>query len=245
MRLASVNTPQLLLPAPSTPPAAEKAGPSGDVVLAYNPQDQMIMSAGTYTVTGLNSDFSTDRLQSKDKVKAEGDSYNVPNTDKRFPGINAFAAVDRTLKTFEAAYGEKINWAFEDKSAKLGVTGDAGKDLNAYYSRDDQGLMYGGIVNVLKEFGFIEGRPKKFPPLRAIGDRFWLTADDDGVFFPSITTGRDVRKGQVLGFVRDYFGNLIQTVKAPAASKVMNMNWGMPVKKGAFLLWLGTIEAAV
>lgn len=111
-------------------------------------------------------------------------------------------------------------------------------------SRDDQGLMYGGIVNVLKEFGFIKGRPKKFPPLRAIGDRFWLTADDDGVLFPSVTTGQDVRKGQVLGVVRDYFGNLIQTVKAPTASKVMNMNWGMPVKKGAFLLWLGTIEAA-
>jgi predicted deacylase len=112
-------------------------------------------------------------------------------------------------------------------------------------SRDDQGLMYGGIVNVLKEFGFIKGRPKKFPPLRAIGDRYWLTAADDGVFFPAITTGQDVRKGQALGEVRDYFGNLIQNVKAPAAAKVMNMNWGMPVKKDAFLLWLGTIEEAV
>ena len=47
-----------------------------------------------------------------------------------------------------------------------------------------------------------------------------------------------------MGVVRDYFGNLLQTVTAPAASKVMNMNWGMPVKKSAFLLWLGVIEEA-
>lgn len=111
-------------------------------------------------------------------------------------------------------------------------------------SRDDQGLMYDGIVNVLRTFGFLDGAPREFPPMRPIGDRFWLTAEEDGVFFPSITTGQDVAAGEVLGVVRDYFGNVLQTVTAPAASKVMNMNWGMPVKKSAFLLWLGVIEEA-
>ncbi len=109
-------------------------------------------------------------------------------------------------------------------------------------SRDDQGLMYGGIINVLKTFGFLDGEPQAFPPIRAIGDRYWLTADDDGVFFPAVTTGQDVEAGQEVGLVRDYFGAVIQRVVAPAAAKVMNMNWGMPVKKGAFLLWLGVIE---
>jgi predicted deacylase len=112
-------------------------------------------------------------------------------------------------------------------------------------SRDDDELMYRGIVNVLKTFGFLDGEPRTYPPIRAIGDRYWLTADEDGVFFPSCSTGQDVSEGDVLGVVRDYFGNLIQTVTAPAPSKVMNMNWGMPVRKGAFLLWLGVIEGAV
>ncbi|MBM6596303.1 succinylglutamate desuccinylase/aspartoacylase family protein [Microvirga pudoricolor] len=111
-------------------------------------------------------------------------------------------------------------------------------------SRDDQGLMYNGIINVLKTFGYLSGEPQTFEPLRAIGDRYWLTADEDGVFFPSITVGQDVEEGEVVGVVRDYFGELLQTVTAPAAGKVMNMNWGMPVKKGAFLLWLGVIEKA-
>lgn len=109
-------------------------------------------------------------------------------------------------------------------------------------SRDDHGLMYRGIINVLKEFDFLDGEPEDNPPPREIGDRFWLTADEDGIFFPSTRTGADVKEGETLGVVRDYFGNVLQQVLAPAPAKVMNMNWGMPVKKDAFLLWLGQIK---
>jgi predicted deacylase len=109
-------------------------------------------------------------------------------------------------------------------------------------SRDDHGLMYRGIMNVLKKFGFVDGEPEANPPPREIGDRYWLTADEDGLFFPDTNVGLDVEAGQSLGVVRDYFGTLLQDVKAPAAAKVMNMNWGMPVKKGGFLLWLGVIK---
>ncbi|SFZ85585.1 Succinylglutamate desuccinylase / Aspartoacylase family protein [Devosia enhydra] len=109
-------------------------------------------------------------------------------------------------------------------------------------SRDDKGIMYDGIVNVLKTFGFLEGQPSGKPAPREIGDRYWLTADEDGIFFPETTIGKDVAEGEHLGVVRDYFGRLIQEVKAPAAAKVMNMNWGMPVKQGGFLLWLGVIK---
>lgn len=109
-------------------------------------------------------------------------------------------------------------------------------------SRDDKGLMYRGIMNVLKQFGFVEGKPEPSPPPREIGDRYWLTADEEGLFYPDTNVGLDVVPGQSLGVVRDYFGTLLQDVKAPAAAKVMNMNWGMPVKKGGFLLWLGEIK---
>jgi len=109
-------------------------------------------------------------------------------------------------------------------------------------SRDDQGIMYTGLLNVLKTFGFIDGAPEDKPAPRAIGDRYWLTADQDGVFFPDTVIGMDVAEGDLLGVVRDYFGTVLQEVRAPASAKVMNMNWGMPVEKNAFLLWLGVIE---
>lgn len=68
-----------------------------------------------------------------------------------------------------------------------------------------------------------------------------MTANEQGIFFPEVDVCQDVHKGQRLGLVRDYFGNILQEVISPADAKVMNLNWGMPVKKGGFPLWLGEI----
>ncbi len=109
-------------------------------------------------------------------------------------------------------------------------------------SRDDDGLMYDGIVNVLRRLGVLDGEyvPLAEPP-RVIGDRYWITASADGMFFPEVDVCQDVAKGQRLGILRDDFGNVVEAITAPAAAKVMNMNWGMPVQKDAFLLWLGEV----
>lgn len=124
---------------------------------------------------------------------------------------------------------------------KLGIP-EITPEVGERGSRDDQGIMYRGLLNVLREFDFIEGPPDTEGPPRPIGDRYWLTADQAGVFFPETGIGRDVAEGERLGVVRDYFGTVLQEVVAPAPSKVMNMNWGMPVEKDAFLLWLGVVE---
>lgn len=108
-------------------------------------------------------------------------------------------------------------------------------------SRDDT-IMFDGIVNVLRDLGILAGDATEFPEPRVIDERFWLTADQQGIFFPMVDIGEEVSAGKQLGIVRDYFGETLQTVNAPANATVMNMNVGMPVKKGGFLLWLGTFE---
>ncbi len=108
-------------------------------------------------------------------------------------------------------------------------------------SRDDT-IMHGGIVNVLRDLGMLDGTPSNHPQPRIIKDRYWLTADEDGIFFPLVDIGEEVSRDRQLGIVRDYFGNTLQTVTAPADATVMNMNVGMPVRAGGFLLWLGTFE---
>ena len=105
----------------------------------------------------------------------------------------------------------------------------------------DASLMYAGILNVLRELGFLDGPADAYPEPKIIGERYWLTADEQGMFFPEVAICQDVAQGQRLGVVRDYFGNILQVVEAPAAAKVMNMNVGMPVKKDGFLLWLGEV----
>lgn len=109
-------------------------------------------------------------------------------------------------------------------------------------SRDDDGLMYDGIVNVLRRLDVLDGEyvPPAAQP-QVIGDRYWITASANGMFFPEVDVCQDVAKGQRLGILRDDFGNVIEVITARAAAKVMNMNWGMPVQKDAFLLWLGEV----
>ena len=108
-------------------------------------------------------------------------------------------------------------------------------------SRDDS-LMYTGIVNVLRELDFLEGEVTDVPELKVIGDRYWLTADEQGMFFPEVEVCQYVTAGQRIGVVRDYFGSVLQVVEAPADMKVMSINVSMPVKKDGYLLWLGEVE---
>ena len=109
-------------------------------------------------------------------------------------------------------------------------------------SRDEQGIMYRGLVNVLRTVGVLSGAPERLvSEPKVIGNRYWITAEQQGVFFPEVKACQDVRKGQRLGVVRDYFGNVLQEVIAPADAKVMNINCGMPVKEKGFLLWLGEV----
>jgi predicted deacylase len=109
-------------------------------------------------------------------------------------------------------------------------------------SRGENGLMYKGLMNVLKHFNFLEGKPESNPKPKEIGDRYWITAKEQGMFHPEVDVCQDVVKDQHLGVVLDYFGNILQDVTAPAAAKVMNLNVGMPVKRNEFLLWLGVID---
>ena len=109
-------------------------------------------------------------------------------------------------------------------------------------SRDESSSMYNGLLNALKYAGVLEGGPESTKKSRTIGDRYWITARQAGLFFPEVDVCQDVVRGQRLGIVRDYFGNVLQEVDSPDDCKVMNLNWGMPVLEGGFLLWLGKIE---
>ncbi len=130
-------------------------------------------------------------------------------------------------------------WPKKGLCDKLGVP-EITPEVGEVGDRNDA-IMYGGIINVLKDLGFLEGPAEEHPEPKVIGDRWWLTANQEGIYFPVVTVGEDVTKGTFLGEVRDYFGNVLQTVEAPEDATVMNMNIGMPVKEDGFLIWLGQL----
>ncbi len=130
-------------------------------------------------------------------------------------------------------------WPKKSLGEELGIP-EITPEVGEMGSRDDH-LMYTGILNVLRELGFLEGEVPDVPDPTVIGERYWFTANEQGIFFPEVEICQDVTEGQRLGVVRDYFGNTLQIVEAPADARVMSMSVGMPVKKDGYLLWLGEV----
>ena len=59
-------------PAPAPQPQQH---PMGDVEYSYNPQDQLVMEPGTFTVSGVAADGSTGLFQTEPTMKAAGGKY--------------------------------------------------------------------------------------------------------------------------------------------------------------------------
>jgi hypothetical protein len=63
--------------------------------------------------------------------------------DPHFHQQNVYAIVMSTLFDFEAALGRHVKWAFEYGAHQMKVAPHAFADANAFYSRRDEGLMFG------------------------------------------------------------------------------------------------------
>ena len=63
--------------------------------------------------------------------------------EPHFHQQNVYAIVMATLYDFEAALGRHVPWAFDYGSHQIKVAPHAFADANAFYSRRDEGLMFG------------------------------------------------------------------------------------------------------
>jgi hypothetical protein len=61
--------------------------------------------------------------------------------DRRFHAQNVYALVMKTLARFEFALGRRIGWSFDRHQIKVAPNGML--DANAFYSRADEGLVFG------------------------------------------------------------------------------------------------------
>ena len=98
-----------------------------------------------HRVQVIDYDSSTDRLLAPKPV-ADGDAFakNDPAElvkNPHFHAQNVYAIVMATLALFERALGRRVRWGFLGHQIK--VVPHAFADANAYYSRDDEALMFG------------------------------------------------------------------------------------------------------
>lgn len=99
-----------------------------------------------------------------------------------------------------------------------------------------------GLLNVLRQLKFIMGKPIKFKePTLVIRDQTVRTTKT-GLFYSLVGLDQKVKKGQLLGYVTDFFGNRIEDAKAPFDGVVMYFTATPPVSAGEPLVNIGEVQ---
>jgi len=86
---------------------------------------------------------------------------------------------------------------------------------NGLPTPEDIALHYDGAVAALQTAGMLSGAPPR-PKHKYIGNRrVAINAAQSGVWYPAIKEGDIVERGQYLGELRNYFGDVLDTYHAP------------------------------
>jgi uncharacterized protein len=105
---------------------------------------------------------------------------------------------------------------------------------------DAVGLLAAGVRNVLRRLEMLPGEPEPPPAApRHVGRFEWLRCAHEGWWENAVSAGEAVSVGQVLGRVRDLYGDELEEVRAPADGVVLFLTTSPAVDAGGLLLGLG------
>ena len=77
-------------------------------------------------------------------------------------------------------------------------------------------LQYEGCLNALRMVKMLHGEPEVRVRHRYLGQRqYTVVAEQSGIWFPAVRAGQMIRQGELLGELRDYFGDVIAQYHAP------------------------------
>jgi hypothetical protein len=96
-----------------------------------------------------------------------------------------------------------------------------------------------GVTNVLKQLRVLEGIPEATEHPVHFPQSAWLAAEVGGVFYPAVSIGQQVEKGQEVGEFRDWFGESLVKVTSPARGIVLFLVTSPAINKGDPILSVG------
>ncbi len=96
-----------------------------------------------------------------------------------------------------------------------------------------------GLQNVLAHLGMIDPLGPPPPPPLEMDQMVWTRTDISATYHPRVVVGEDVEEGQVVGELRDVFGETLRTIRAQASGVVVFLVTSLAVKAGDPLLGLG------
>ncbi|MBA1146704.1 succinylglutamate desuccinylase/aspartoacylase family protein [Ectothiorhodospiraceae bacterium WFHF3C12] len=132
-----------------------------------------------------------------------------------------------------------------DKAGVPAITYEAGEALRFQEGAIKAGVS--GIIRVMRHLEMIPRSRSRKPAKEsnyAANSSSWTRAEQDGIFRAVVPLGAHVRKGQLLGYVSDPFGEREITVDAPFGGIVIGRNNLPLVHEGEALFHIARFDAA-
>jgi predicted deacylase len=120
---------------------------------------------------------------------------------------------------------------------KPAITVECGK-LGRTDEQDIAAILH-GCSNILKYLKMIDGEPNLlFDPIW-IKKTTYIRSEHEGIFYPLSQGGSHVQRGELVGYLTDFFGNIIQKAVAPHDGIVMYIIATPPMSKGEPMVKIG------
>ncbi|MBE0632973.1 succinylglutamate desuccinylase/aspartoacylase family protein, partial [Candidatus Bathyarchaeota archaeon] len=98
-----------------------------------------------------------------------------------------------------------------------------------------------GTLNVLKYLQMLPGEPKRNLNQLISPKRLKLFSEHNGVWNSRCQLDQSVKKGDVLGFIKNYYGDIIQTIRASADGIISMTRCYYAIKQEELLLVVSTL----
>ncbi len=96
-----------------------------------------------------------------------------------------------------------------------------------------------GLSRLMRHLKMIEGPEPEALPYTLLDRFLWLRSEHDGFWYPAVSVGDAVTKGQELGRVKNYEGKVLQTAISPANGNVLFIVSSLAINNGDPFLAVG------
>jgi len=107
---------------------------------------------------------------------------------------------------------------------------------------DDVSALVNGSMNVMRALKMLPGTPKVVEHPVWLERVITMTADDGGIFYPTVKRGTYVEKGMQVGYVTDFVGKVTAEAHAPEAGVVTFIRAVPSLKKGDTIASVGVVK---
>ncbi len=96
-----------------------------------------------------------------------------------------------------------------------------------------------GVTNVLRHLGVLQGQARDLGPVQVLPQMHGLDSQHDGCWYPAVAPGEEVKQGQKLGEVRDFFANTLSEYYSPVDGVALYVISSLAIVKGAPVVAVG------